>query len=75
MQTKVYMILMAVLLVLATIANAGPLQDDATHADGSLTERRAILKKLIEQQVRSNKDIRRVRGVDCIGVNKCLNRK
>ena len=75
MQMKVYVILMAILLVLATVINAEDVKNDVPSADASLAERRAFIRKLFEQRALYQKRTRQVRRVHCYGLGICLTKK
>ena len=75
MQIKVYMILMAILLVLATVINADDVKNDVTNTDVSLAERRAFIRKLFEQRAQYEQRTRQVRRVKCYGLGICLTKK
>ena len=85
MQMKVYVILMAILLVLATVINADDAKSDVNNVDdvksdvpstdASLAERRAFIRKLFEQRALYQKRTRQVRRVHCYGLGICLTKK
>ena len=81
MQMKVYVILMAILLVLATVINADDVKSDVNNVndvpstDASLAERRAFIRKLFEQRALYQKRTRQVRRVHCYGLGICLTKK
>lgn len=73
MQTKLYMILMAILLVLTTMINADVPRPSRlnVNTNGYFNERRATLKQLVKQQA-NNKQVQQKRRVSCIGIDKCM---